>query len=147
MRGLRKVAPAVIGVSVLALTLSACGGSSDSGSGGGDSASYVTVNGSEPQNPLIPAATNETGGGNVIDAMFTGLVTYNQETAAPENAVATSIESSDQQNWKIKIRDDWKFQDGTPVTARELRGCLELGSLWSERRIELLLLRAHRGLR
>ena len=38
----------------------------------------MTVNGSEPQNPLIPAATNETGGGNVIDNMFTGLVTYNQ---------------------------------------------------------------------
>jgi oligopeptide transport system substrate-binding protein len=117
MRGLRKAAPAVIGVSVLALTLAACGGSSDSGSGDGDSTSYVTVNGSEPQNPLIPAATNETGGGNVIDAMFTGLVTYNQETAAPENAVATAIESSDQQNWTVTIRDDWTFQDGTPVTA------------------------------
>ncbi|MGB3013609.1 MAG: ABC transporter substrate-binding protein [Candidatus Nanopelagicales bacterium] len=116
MRGLKKAAPAVIGVSVLALTLGACGG--DSGSGdGGDSARYVTVNGSEPQNPLIPAATNETGGGNVIDNMFTGLVTYNQETAAPENAVATSIESADQQVWDITIRDDWTFQDGTPVTA------------------------------
>ncbi len=116
MRGLKKAAPAVIGVSVLALTLGACGG--DSGSGdGGDSARYVTVNGSEPQNPLIPAATNETGGGNVIDNMFTGLVTYNQETAAPENAVATSIESADQQVWDITIRDDWTFHDGTPVTA------------------------------
>jgi len=117
MRGLRKAAPAVIGASVLALTLAACGGS-DSGSGdGGGSDAYVTVNGSEPQNPLIPAATNETGGGNVIDAMFTGLVTYNQETAAPENAVATSIESADQKVWDITIRDDWTFQDGTPVTA------------------------------
>ena len=48
--------------------------------------------------------------------MFTGLVTYNQETAAPENAVATSIESTDQRVWDITIRDDWTFQDGTPVT-------------------------------
>lgn len=118
MRGLRKAAPAVIGASVLALTLAACGGSSDSGSGGDGGGAYVTVNGSEPQNPLIPATTNETGGGNVVDALFTGLVTYNQETAAPENAVATSIESSDQKNWTIKLRDDWKFQDGTPVTAQ-----------------------------
>jgi len=117
MRGLRKTAPAVIGASVLALTLAACGGSSESGDGGEGGGTYVTVNGSEPQNPLIPATTNETGGGNVVDALFTGLVTYNQETAAPENAVATSIESSDQQNWTIKLRDDWKFQDGTTVTA------------------------------
>ncbi len=118
MRGLRKTAPVVIGASVIALTLAACGGSSDSGSGGsGGSDSYVTVNGSEPQSPLIPAQTQETGGGNVIDSMFTGLVTYNQETAAPENAVATAIESTDQQNWTITIRDDWTFQDGTPVTA------------------------------
>ena len=118
MRGLRKTAPVVIGASVIALTLAACGGSSDSGSGGsGGSDSYVTVNGSEPQSPLIPAQTQEIGGGNVIDSMFTGLVTYNQETAAPENAVATAIESTDQQNWTITIRDDWTFQDGTPVTA------------------------------
>ncbi len=117
MRGLRKTAPAVIGASVLALTLAACGGSSESGDGGEGGGTYVTVNGSEPQNPLIPATTNETGGGNVVDALFTGLVTYNQETAAPENAVATSIESSDQQNWTVTLRDDWKFQDGTAVTA------------------------------
>ena len=117
MRGLRKAAPAVIGASVLALTLAACGGSSDSGGGDGGSGAYVTVNGSEPQNPLVPANTNETGGGNIIDNLFTGLVTYNQETAAPENAVATSITTDDQINWDIKIRDDWKFQDGTPVTA------------------------------
>lgn len=122
MSGLRKAAPGVVGAAALALTLGACGGSSDSGSGDsggtGGGGGYVTINGSEPQNPLVPALTNETGGGNVIDNLFTGLVTYNQETAAPENAVATAIDSSDQQNWTIKIRDDWKFQDGTPVTAR-----------------------------
>lgn len=58
MRGLRKAAPAIVGAAVVALTLGACGGSSDSGSGGGgDGAAYVTVNGSEPQNPLVPANT------------------------------------------------------------------------------------------
>ena len=31
--------------------------------------------------------------------------------------MATAIESTDQQNWTITIRDDWTFQDGTPVTA------------------------------
>lgn len=117
MRGLNKTVPAVIGASVLALTLAACGGSSDSGSGGGGD-TYVTVNGAEPQNPLVPANTNETSGGNVIDNMFTMLVSYNPDNAAPQNAVATSITSEDQITWDIQIRDDWKFQDGTPVTAQ-----------------------------
>lgn len=117
MRGLKKAAPAVIGASVLALTLAACGGSDSGSGGGGDSTAYVTVNGSEPQNPLVPAMTNETSGGNVIDNIFTMLVKYNPETAAPENAVATSITSDDQIHWDVTIRDDWTFQDGTPVTA------------------------------
>ena len=46
----------------LAFGLTAC--SSDSGSGGGGGGTdYVTVNGSEPQNPLVPGNTNKTGSG------------------------------------------------------------------------------------
>jgi oligopeptide transport system substrate-binding protein len=116
--GLKKTAPAVVGASVLALTLAACGGSDDDAGDGGGSDAYVTVNGSEPQNPLVPANTNETGGGNVLDNLFRGLVTYNPQTAAAENAVATSLESEDQKVWTVTLRDDWTFQDGTPVTAQ-----------------------------
>lgn len=100
----------------LTLTLTACGGGGDS-SGGGSATGTVTVNGSEPQNPLIPANTNETGGGNVLDNVFTGLVKYNPKTAAPEMAVAKSIESSDQITWNITLNEGWTFHDGTPVTA------------------------------
>ena len=61
--------------------------------------------------------------------------------------MATSIESTDQQVWDITIRDDWTFQDGTPVTASSFVGRVELGSIRSQRCAELLLLRADRGLR
>lgn len=117
-------AAAGIGTAVLALALVGCSsgsGSSDasgSDAGGGVKAgTAVTINGCEPQNPLIPSNTNETCGGNVIDNLFVGLVTYNAGTAAPENAVASSIESSDQKVWTIKLNNDWKFTDGTPVNA------------------------------
>ena len=105
------------------LILAACGSSdssssTDNGGGSGGPTGSITVDGSQPENPLIPTATNETGGGNVVDAMWTGLVSYNIETGKPENAMAESIESSDNTNWTIKIKPGWKFQDGTVVTAK-----------------------------
>ena len=36
----------------------------------------ITAWGGEPQNPLIPTATNEVNGGNIIDMIFAGLVRY-----------------------------------------------------------------------
>jgi len=108
-----------------ALTLAAC--SSDSGtdtdtdgtpSAGGPATGAVTINGSQPQNPLVPVMTNETGGGNVIDAIFTRLVDYDPTTAAHQLAMAESIEPSEGNTlWTIKLKSGWNFHDGTPVTA------------------------------
>ena len=65
---------------VLALGLAACsggtGGTASSGSTATSSTAVITANGSEPQNPLIPANTNETGGGKILDLIFEGLVYY-----------------------------------------------------------------------
>ena len=79
-------------VATLSLVLAACSSKSDDTNptagvtGGGDamSTAIITTNGSEPANPLIPSATNETGGGKIIDAMFAGLVYYDGE-GAPHN--------------------------------------------------------------
>src|SRR5690606_23001587 len=49
----------------------------------------VLVNGTEPQNPLIPTSTNEVGGGKILDAIFAGLVRY-QADGSVENDVAES---------------------------------------------------------
>ncbi|MDQ1307359.1 MAG: oligopeptide transport system substrate-binding protein [Actinomycetota bacterium] len=82
-------------------------------------AGTVTVHGSEPQNPLIPTNTNETGGGNIVDGMWTGLVSYGVEDGAPELAMAESIEgSADYKTWTIKIKPGWTFHDGTEVKAK-----------------------------
>jgi ABC-type transport system substrate-binding protein len=49
---------------------------------------------------------------------MTGLIQYNVETSEAEfTGVAESIESQDQTTWTIKLKDGWKFHDGTPVTA------------------------------
>ena len=103
-------------IAASALLLAACGGSDGAlGAGGG----AVTINGAQPQNPLVPVLTNETGGGNIIDNITTRLVSYNPKTAAPELAMAESIEPSEGNTlWTIKIKSGWTFHDGTPVTAK-----------------------------
>lgn len=108
---------AVVLSAALALTLSACGGGSDDSAGGEADGSYVvTANTTEPQNGLLPANTNEVGGGRVMDLLFTGLVSYDAK-GAPVNELAESIETKDSQNYTIKIKSGQTFSDGSPVTA------------------------------
>ena len=108
---------AVVLSAALALTLSACGGGSTETAGGeGDGSYVVTANTTEPQNGLLPANTNEVGGGRVMDLIFTGLVSYDAK-GAPVNELAESIETEDSQNYTIKLKAGQTFSDGSPVTA------------------------------
>jgi oligopeptide transport system substrate-binding protein len=115
MRGLRG-AKWVAGVAAVSLALAACSSSDDgeSGDGGGS----VSINSTEPENPLIPSNTNEAGGSNVVDGIFTGLVRLDAASAEPVLAVAESIESEDNQTWTVTLNEGWKFHDGTDVTAQ-----------------------------
>jgi oligopeptide transport system substrate-binding protein len=97
-----------------ALVLSGC--STGGGNEGSDGGGIITTNGTNPQNALIPTATNEVGGGKILDMMFAGLVYYDAD-GKPHNDVAKSIDSDDATKYTIKIRDDAKFTDGTPVKA------------------------------
>lgn len=114
-----------------ALSLAACssGGSDDGQSGGGSAASgkVVTAGGTEPQNPLIPANTNEVGGGRVVDLLFSTLVYYD-ETGATHMDAAESITTDDSKVWTVKLKPGQKFTDGTPVTAASFVDAWKLGA-------------------
>ncbi|RBP97283.1 ABC transporter substrate-binding protein [Bifidobacterium aemilianum] len=116
----RKVtALAAAAVCSLALVLSGCGGSgSDSTTGAsGGSDAMISVFNPEPTNPLIPSNTNEVGGGNPIDMMFSRLVSFDNKGKA-HNEIAKEIKGNgDSSQFTIKINDGWKFTDGSPVTA------------------------------
>jgi oligopeptide transport system substrate-binding protein len=118
----RRAAAWTAGTLAVALITTACGGGGgEPGPGGGDAAPSdvtISVNGTEPENPLVPGNTNETGGGKIIDALFSPLVEYNPRTAEPENLVAESIETTDSRVYTIRLEDGWTFHDGTPVTAQ-----------------------------
>jgi oligopeptide transport system substrate-binding protein len=116
----------LVAASAAALLLTACSGNSGSSatssSSGGSSASgagkgNVVAWSSEPQNPLIPANTNETGGTKIIDSIDAGLVYYDAK-GAPHNDLAQSISTSDQINYTIALKSGQKWSDGSPVTAK-----------------------------
>ncbi len=102
-------------VAVGSLTLAACGGGSDDNAGGTDS--VITVYGTNPQNPLIPTATNEVGGGDPLNNLFAGLVAYNTDGSVT-NEVAESIEPDDSKKvWTVKIKEGQKFTNDEEITA------------------------------
>lgn len=121
MRGTARTV-AVAAMSAVALLAAGCGSGGSSGdqssAAGGKTGGEITVRGCNPQNPLVPSNTTETCGGNVIDAIFSKLVHYNAETAKPENDLAESIDTTDNQNFTIKLKQGRKFHDGTEIKAK-----------------------------
>ena len=114
MRLSRRNRLAGVGLAAVAsLVLAACGG----GSGDDGDSNVITVYGTNPQNPLIPTATNEVGGGDPLRNLFVGLVAYNTDGSAT-NEVAESIEGDKESKvWTVKLKSGEKFTDGTPVTS------------------------------
>lgn len=81
---------------------------------GGDN--YVTTNGSEPENPLIPGETNETGGGKILSLINAGLFYYD-ENGEPHEDLAESLKTDDSQTYTITLKKGQKFSDGTEIKA------------------------------
>ncbi len=114
MRLSRRNRLAGVGLAAVAsLVLAACGG----GSGDDGDSNVITVYGTNPQNPLIPTATNEVGGGDPLRNLFVGLVAYNTDGSVT-NEVAESIEGDKESKvWTVKLKSGEKFTDGSPVTS------------------------------
>jgi ABC-type oligopeptide transport system substrate-binding subunit len=120
MRGSSKV---VVAALALVMVAAACG--SDTTDEEGEPSGPIVVQGGtysawncEPSS-LIPHNNYEACGGQVFQAIFTRLVTYDFDTGAPIPAQAESITVSDDGlTYTIKIRSGWTFHDGEPVTAQ-----------------------------
>lgn len=110
----RATRAGVAALAAASLALTACSGGEDGGANA--DGGVVSANGTEPQNPLIPANTNEVGGGRIVEMIFAGLVYYDAE-GETQLEVAESIETEDQKNYTITLKEGETFADGTPVTA------------------------------
>ncbi|WP_233199485.1 ABC transporter substrate-binding protein [Cryobacterium sp. N22] len=114
-------------ISVSALALAGCSSADESDAPAADSA-VVSTNGSEPQKPLIPTNTTETGGGKIATSIFAGLVSYNADGEI-ENEVAKSIESDDATTWTITLNPGWTFTNGEKVTSASFVDAWNYGAL------------------
>ncbi|MFI1914575.1 ABC transporter substrate-binding protein [Nocardia sp. NPDC020380] len=88
----------------------------------------IAVNGTEPQNPLIPSNTNENGGGRIVDRLFAGL-RYIDAKGNLHDEVAQTIDTTDEQHYRITLKPGWTFSDGTPVTAHSFVDAWNYGAL------------------
>lgn len=95
----------------------------------------VVVNGGEPPNPLVPTGTNDSNGGRILDRLFAGLVSYDA-TGKPSPEVAQSIETTDHVNYRITLKPDWKFTDGSPVTAHSFVDAWNYGALGANAQLQ-----------
>jgi oligopeptide transport system substrate-binding protein len=119
---------AVAGGACLAVVLTACGGSKTATAPAGKTGGVILAASGEPQNPLLPANTNETGGGLIMKLLFEGLVSYDAQ-GKPINQVADSITTTDAQNYTIKIKPGWKFTNGEAITAKTFVDSWNYGAL------------------
>ncbi len=115
-----KRASAVALSAAIALVAAGCSSGDEGGGTTGDKTANgsITIWNTQPELGLVPANTSETGGGEVIDDLWTGLVEYSNDGGKPENAVAESINTSDSKVYTIKIKKGTKFHDGTEVKAK-----------------------------
>jgi peptide/nickel transport system substrate-binding protein/oligopeptide transport system substrate-binding protein len=100
----------------IAVGLSACGGGDEGGAGGTvDPNGVARIGISEPQH-LVPTNTNETSGSQVLAALYSPLVTYD-EANKPVEVAAESITTTDNKEWTVKLKPGYTFHNGEPVTA------------------------------
>jgi oligopeptide transport system substrate-binding protein len=118
MRGSKRASAVALGAAIALVATGCSSGDGDGGDAGSKTTDgAIVIDGTQPEVPLVPANTTETGGGAIIDYLWTGLVEYPNDGSAPKNAVAESIETTDSKVYTIKIKKGTKFHDGTEVKA------------------------------
>lgn len=104
---------AFVSMPLAAAVLVGCGGGDDSGGGG---EGVISVGIGEPKSLLV-TSVGETEGHQVISALYTPLVRYN-DNLETELEAAESIEASEGNKvWTIKLKDGYTFHNGEKVTA------------------------------
>ena len=108
---------ATSGIATLALFTAGCAGeSSSSTTSDTTDGGTVSVALNLTSDPLVPM-TLETFTTRVMDMVYTGLVRFDDELK-PYNANAESITVAEgSKSFDIKLKKDYTFSDGTPVTA------------------------------
>ncbi len=118
---------AVIFAFAMTLSLAACGGGSNSSKTEAIKDLVVGVS-SEPGN-LDPQGIGMSTGLTLTGSfIYDPLLTFNGETNQAEPRIAQEWSWDDDTHLRIKIRDDVKSFQGTPITTADVQWCLERAS-------------------
>src|SRR5688500_5000096 len=96
-----------------AAVLVGCGGGDD---GGGSGEGFISVGIGEPKSLFVPSV-GETEGHQVLSALYTPLVRYNDNLETELEAAASIEPSEGNKVWTIKLKDGYTFHNGEKVTA------------------------------
>ncbi|WP_240037697.1 peptide ABC transporter substrate-binding protein [Glycomyces paridis] len=113
---MRMAVAALAAAGTVVATAACTGDESDVDGEGGGGDAFINMQIGEVYS-LIPGSSGESEGYRVMKNVYDGLVYYNIDTGEPENLVAESITSDDNQTWTIKIKDGLTFHNGEPVDA------------------------------
>lgn len=81
-------------------------------------ADLVMLNGAEPET-LDPAIITGQPEGRIVNALFEGLTTFNRQGRAVPGVAESWTVSPDGLHYTFRLRGDAKWNDGSPVTARD----------------------------
>jgi oligopeptide transport system substrate-binding protein len=98
-------------LTVCALTLTGC----LPGDGDKTPRNVVRIAIGEPRH-LLPARTSDSAGSQVLAALFTPLVAYDDKNQ-PYEVAAQSVTTADNVTWTIKLKPGYTFHNGEKVTA------------------------------
>lgn len=89
------------------MLLAGCGTSGTNAGAGNSGKDIISVYGSEPAHPLFPGNTTESGGGWVVDELFAGLVTYEddklQENGVDPKATLSGLKAVDDKTIDVRM--------------------------------------------
>lgn len=126
----RRIGVGLVAVgAALAMTLSACGGSSNDSQGAAGKPQQggvlqASVSAEVKSFDPVDLSTYFLSGGNRAIAIYGTLMKYGKEGSV-EPAMAKSFKSDDGIKWTLKFRDGVEFTDGTPYDAEAVKFNLE----------------------
>jgi peptide/nickel transport system substrate-binding protein len=123
---------------LLAGSATACGGSSQSATTAFDpnncqGGTLAVLNQQDAGSHLDPARLYTSGGGNIPSLLFRTLTTRARKAGAdgakvaPDLATDTGEPNADATVWTYHLRDNLKFEDGTPITSEDVKYGIERG--------------------
>lgn len=100
-------------VAVLTLSVASCATRTDA-----VPPEVLTVMGSEPQHPLVTTNTNETGGGDILNYLYRGLISYDIDGSMRLEHAKSITPNANSTEFDIVLKPDWEFSNGENITAQ-----------------------------